>query len=75
MVSGIVERRQTLPILGNILLKVADKRLSLVSTDLEIEMNTELAVEQAVDGEITVAARKFSISAVPWMTIPVSNSI
>lgn len=58
MVSGIVERRQTLPILGNLLLKVEDKRLSLASTDLEIEMHTEVAVDQAVKGEITVAARK-----------------
>lgn len=59
MVSGIVERRQTLPILGNILLKVSDGVLSLASTDLEIEMRTEVAVDRAQAGEATVPARKF----------------
>ena len=59
MVSGIVERRQTLPILGNILLKVSERGLSLASTDLEIEMHTEVAVDKSEPGETTLPARKF----------------
>lgn len=59
MVSGIVERRQTLPILANVLLKVSDGTLSLTSTDLEIEMRTEVAVDKAQAGETTLPARKF----------------
>lgn len=59
MVSGIVERRQTLPILANILIKVTDGVLSLASTDLEIEMRTEVTVDNAQNGETTVPARKF----------------
>ena len=37
-VAGVVERRQTLPILSNILLRVEGSRLSMTVTDLEVEM-------------------------------------
>ncbi|MBK8164051.1 MAG: DNA polymerase III subunit beta [Gammaproteobacteria bacterium] len=58
-VSGIVERRQTLPILSNILLKVSDETLSLTSTDLEIEMLAHAETSKATPGEATLPARKF----------------
>jgi len=59
MLSGIVERRQTLPILANVLLKATDNQLSLAATDLEVELigNVPLA-ETAEGGAITVSARK-----------------
>lgn len=59
MVSGIVERRQTLPILGNVRLEVQDGTLKLASTDLEIEMHTEASVIDAEAGATTLPARKF----------------
>ena len=37
-VVNVVERRQTLPVLANLLVSVADNRLSLTGTDLEVEM-------------------------------------
>jgi DNA polymerase-3 subunit beta len=37
-VVGVVERRQTLPVLANLLVKVGDNKLSLTGTDLEVEM-------------------------------------
>ena len=37
-VVGVVERRQTLPVLANLLVKVGDGKLSLTGTDLEVEM-------------------------------------
>lgn len=58
-VSGIVERRQTLPILSNALLKVDDQTLTLTSTDLEIEMLARAEVAKATPGEATLPARKF----------------
>ena len=60
MVVGVVERRQTLPILGNILLKVDHDIMSITATDLEIEMTTGIPLGdgQGVD-EITLPARKF----------------
>ena len=57
-VSGIVERRHTLPILANVLLEQKDNRLYVTATDLEMQITAfgELAGRQ--DQSITVAARK-----------------
>ncbi|MDQ6648216.1 MAG: DNA polymerase III subunit beta [Pseudomonadota bacterium] len=57
-VVGVVERRQTLPVLANLLVKVADGKLSLTGTDLEVEMVAMADAEKLVDGEITIPARK-----------------
>ena len=57
-VVGVVERRQTLPVLANVLVKVAASRLSLTATDLEVEMVACTDVEKPDDGEITIPARK-----------------
>lgn len=43
-VSGVVERRQTLPILANVLLAVKEDRLVLTVTDLEIELVVGLQI-------------------------------
>jgi len=58
-VSGVVEKRQTLPVLANVLLQVEAGRLVLTGTDLEVELvaRAELAGSFS-DGEITVPARK-----------------
>ena len=57
-VVNVVERRQTLPVLANLLVNVEDGRLSLTGTDLEVEMIARSAVDQAEDGETTIPARK-----------------
>jgi DNA polymerase-3 subunit beta len=58
-VSGVVEKRQTLPVLANVLMVVNAGKLALTGTDLEVELiaRTDLAGEFG-DGEITVPARK-----------------
>lgn len=59
MVSGVVERRQTLPVLSNVLLVLKDRELSLTGTDLEVELIGRAQVDKASQpGEITVPARK-----------------
>ncbi|SDU33351.1 DNA polymerase III subunit beta [Halopseudomonas salegens] len=59
LVAGVVERRQTLPVLSNVLLVVDDNTLSLTGTDLEVELVARIPLEDAADsGEITVPARK-----------------
>ena len=58
-VAGVVERRQTLPVLSNILLTVKKDRLSMIGTDLEVEMQTHAPLVNAETGEITIPARKF----------------
>ena len=58
-VSGIVERRHTLPILSNVLLEKKGDRLTLLATDIEIQITT--TTEGAGgdgDGAVTVGARK-----------------
>ena len=57
-VVGVVERRQTLPVLANLLFKVADGTVSLTGTDLEVEMMATAEAEKLADGEITIPARK-----------------
>ncbi|OEC34502.1 DNA polymerase III subunit beta [Pseudomonas sp. 21C1] len=59
LVAGVVERRQTLPVLSNVLLVVEGQQLSLTGTDLEVELVGRVALEDAAEpGEITVPARK-----------------
>ena len=59
LVAGVVERRQTLPILSNVLVVLEGKTLSLTGTDLEVELVGRVELDAAgVDGEITVPARK-----------------
>jgi DNA polymerase-3 subunit beta len=58
-VAGIVERRHTLPILANILLRKEGTRVSFIATDLEVQITT--AIGFGVDdtnAAVTVAARK-----------------
>ncbi len=57
-VVNVVERRQTLPVLANFLVQVQDGQLSLTGTDLEVEMVSRIAVDDAQDGETTIPARK-----------------
>ncbi len=60
LVVGVVERRQTLPILSNVLLSLQGNRLSLTGTDLEVEIVGSTEVGSAgEEGEVTVSARKF----------------
>ncbi len=58
MVSGVVERRQTLPILSNVLMKMRDGSLTLTATDMQVELVAGIRIEGIEDGEITVPARK-----------------
>jgi len=59
IVNGVVERRQTLPILSNLLLSVKEKSLTLAGTDMEVELVTHVKQVLDVDGETTIPARKF----------------
>ena len=57
-VVNVVERRQTLPVLANLLVQVKGGQLSLTGTDLEVEMVSRVGVDDAQDGETTIPARK-----------------
>lgn len=58
-ISGAVERRQTLPVLANLLFKVEEGILTVTATDLEIEMSVNIQLDGAyLPGDTTVPARK-----------------
>ena len=57
-VSGIVERRHTLPILANVLFEQKDGRLYVTATDLEMQITAHSELPGKEDQAVTVAARK-----------------
>ncbi|PVV06635.1 MAG: DNA polymerase III subunit beta [gamma proteobacterium symbiont of Ctena orbiculata] len=57
-ISGVVERRQTLPILANILVNAGNGNIQLTATDLEVELKTEAKVECDGEADFTIPARK-----------------
>ena len=57
-VGNIVNTRNTLPVLSNILFEAADGKLKLTGTDLEIRMETVVDAEVIEAGETTLPAKK-----------------
>jgi DNA polymerase-3 subunit beta len=57
-VIGVVERRQTLPVLGNVLLNANKKSVRLTATDLEVELQSHVNIAVTEIGDITLPARK-----------------
>ena len=64
-VIGVVERRQTLPVLANVLMQARDGRLTLTATDLEVELVAQVELPVETDGDITLPARKLQTRMVP----------
>ena len=58
-VHRVVERRNTIPILGNVLIRAESARLSLKATDLDLEVTETLPAEAATPGSTTVPAHMF----------------
>lgn len=57
-VCGVVERRQTLPILSNLLISVAGDHLRLTATDMEVELSATISKDFGISEEATLPARK-----------------
>jgi len=57
-VIGVVERRQTMPVLANVLLSARDDKLSITGTDLEVELVATSSVSVQMAGDVTVPGRK-----------------
>ncbi len=57
-IQGIVEKRNTMPILSNVLLEVTQDKLFLTATDLEVGMKSHYSVKVIKEGKITVSAKK-----------------
>ena len=74
IVTGVVERRQTLPVLANLLVEASDDGLTLRGTDLEVEIVVRLGegvnVEQS--GATTIPAHKL---ADIWQSLPDGSEV
>jgi DNA polymerase-3 subunit beta len=57
-IAGVVERRQTLPILANILINAGNSGLQITATDLEVELKTNASANCEGEVDFTVPARK-----------------
>lgn len=57
-ISGVIERRQSLPILSNVLIIAKGDLVTFVATDLEVEMIVELDHHADTEGDSTLPARK-----------------
>lgn len=61
IISGVVERKQTMPVLSNILIVAEQGGVTLTGTNMEVELVCELqGVELSAEGRITVPARKLA---------------
>ena len=58
LMQGVVERKNTIPILSNILLKAADGHLDFTSTDLDLTLLSRAKAQVSRPGSVTVPARK-----------------
>lgn len=58
-VSGVVDQKQTLPILSNVLIDIKDNKLSVVGTDMEIELiGTIELTQKKEDQKLTLPCKK-----------------
>lgn len=55
-IQSVVERRNTIPILSNVLLKAENGELTLTATDMDLEVNETVAADIVVAGETTAPA-------------------
>ena len=77
MVAGIVERRHTLPILANVLIRKRGEQVSFLATDIEIQIETSAAIGAgAEEAAVTVNTRKLIdiLRALPEAEVSLSLS-
>jgi len=75
-VIGVVERRQTMPVLANVLVSARENRLSITGTDLEVELLATSHANVQQIGDITLPGRKLLdiVRALPE-NVPVTLSM
>src|SRR5436190_10036154 len=57
-VTGILERRHTLPILSNVLITASGSKVEFLATDLEVQITSRADIDGAAEGSVTAGARK-----------------
>ena len=56
--QGVVEKRSTIPILSNVLLRAADGRLQIAATDLDVTILSSCAARVTTPGGVTIEAKR-----------------
>ena len=69
--QGIVERKNTIPILANVLLDAKDNEVRLAATDLEVGLKSRCDAKVDKPGSLTLPAKKLFeiIKALPGMKV------
>ena len=70
-VIGVVERRQTMPVLANVLLQVADDSLAITATDLEVELvaRSELDNVEVPGGSVQILLAEITTIDPPFEAV------
>lgn len=58
LLQGIVEKRNTMPILANILINASEKEMEIIGTDLEVGLKTHFPAQIDETGSLTVSGKK-----------------
>src|SRR5258707_8295320 len=79
--QGVVEKRSTIPILSNVLMKASDGKLQIAATDLDVTILTSLSARITAPGGVTIEAKRLFdvIRSLPdedvHMTLQENNSM
>ena len=65
--QGVVEKRSTIPILSNVLLKAADGRLQIAATDLDVTILSSCAARVTTPGGVTIEAKRLANHEAFWV--------
>ena len=59
-IIGVVEKRQTMPILSHILFRINGESSEVIASDLEVQLSSKIDLEENSDfsGNITIPGRK-----------------
>ncbi|MCI0472608.1 MAG: DNA polymerase III subunit beta [Ignavibacteria bacterium] len=76
LIQGVIERKTTIPILSNLLIRAKEDRIDLEATDLEVGLKCKAEGKVSKKGELTVNARKLFdlVRSLPEMTLDIALS-
>lgn len=74
VVIGVIEKKQTLPILSNVLIETESNRIKFISTDLEIQISTSCELENPVEKKLSITINAKKLQEI-LRILPESNHI
>ena len=67
LIQGIVERKNTIPILANVLIEASEDRVQLAATDLDVSLRCSVGATVVKPGALTLSAKKYLRSSAPYL--------